>query len=228
MQIDFSVLIYNGKQYTRKNPGIAIVDYADLLNWKEERDEEFWNNVQLHYEEKSRFSFTYTVTKNSVIQDIEKEVVNIIGFDWTRFTQSYIKTYILINDEFVQVQDSLIGLDKIWEYYGVNIKLKIFFIFSNQAGDIWVEDGVRFFMPSKEQGCHNSPHVHVDYKHKCTASVCLYDGELLAGKLPSKVYKKVKERIIKEQEFLLNCWNKRTDGLKVDINQYFGICSVDI
>ena len=200
MQIDFSVLIYNGKQYTRENPGIAIADYADLLDWKEERDERFWNKVQLHYEEKSQFLFTYAVAMNTVIKDIEKEVVNIIGFDWTRFVRSNIKTYILIDDEFVYVQDSLIRLDKIWEYYGVKKELKVFFIFSNQAGDIWNKDGVRFFMPSREQGCHNS--------------------------LPTKVHKKAKEKIMGEQAFLLDCWNKRTDGLKVDVNQHFGICPI--
>lgn len=226
MQIDFSVLIYNGKQYTRENPGIAIADYADLLDWKEERDERFWNKVQLHYEEKSQFLFTYAVAMNTVIKDIEKEVVNIIGFDWTRFVRSNIKTYILIDDEFVYVQDSLIRLDKIWEYYGVKKELKVFFIFSNQAGDIWNKDGVRFFMPSREQGCHNSPHIHVDYKHKYMASVCLYNGELLAGNLPTKVHKKAKEKIMGEQAFLLDCWNKRTDGLKVDVNQHFGICPI--
>ena len=35
-----------------------------------------------------------------------------------------------------------------------------------------------------------------------------------------------KEKIMGEQAFLLDCWNKRTDGLKVDVNQHFGICPI--
>ena len=63
-------------------------------------------------------------------------------------------------------------------------------MFSNQARDIWVEDGMRYYMHSREVGKHNKLHAHVDYKYEMTASICIYDGKELDGKFSSKPLKR--------------------------------------
>ena len=39
--------------------------------------------------------------------------------------------------------------------------------------------------------------------------------------------KRAKKKILDNKRFLLECWNKMTDGMKVDINNYFGIIPLD-
>jgi len=78
-------------------------------------------------------------------------------------------------------------------------------------------------MNSKETGSHHIPHVHVDYKNESTASISLINGEVLVGKLPSKILKKAKKQVTDNREFLLQCWEKYTDGFRVNINHSFGI-----
>lgn len=90
--------------------------------------------------------------------------------------------------------------------------------FNNQAGDIWVEDGLRYYMQSKEAGRHHLPHIHVDYRHESSATVSLYDGEMIEGDIPKKVMKRVKAKVLNNKKYLMECWNKLTDGLRVDLN----------
>ena len=85
---------------------------------------------------------------------------------------------------------------------------------------ITVNDGLRYYMPSRESGSHNKPHIHVDYRYESFASICIGDGSLLSGSLPSKVLKEARKKILDNQEFLLRYWNEKTDGLSVDINSY--------
>lgn len=101
-------------------------------------------------------------------------------------------------------------------------------MFSNLAKEIWQEDGIRYFMHAREGVRHNCPHVHVDYRHESEASISVVDGTVLQGTLPKKVLKKAQTRILGEKAFLLECWNKYTDGLKVDINHYFGMYPLEM
>ena len=94
---------------------------------------------------------------------------------------------------------------------------------SNQAGGIWTEDGLRYYMNSKEAGRHSLPHVHVDYRHEASATISLYDGGMIKGDIPQRVMKQVKERVLSNQRYLMECWNKMTGGLRVDLNVYFGV-----
>jgi len=49
----------------------------------------------------------------------------------------------------------------------------------------------------------------------------------LDGNIPSKALRKARKKILDNKQFLLECWNKMTDGLKVDINQYFKIIPLE-
>lgn len=94
---------------------------------------------------------------------------------------------------------------------------------SCNAGDVAREGPLRYYVHSHEAGKHSEPHIHVcDTAHEYEASVRISDGKVVAGKLPRKYAKMAKEKILSEQAFFYECWNTRTDGLKVDINHHFG------
>ena len=52
------------------------------------------------------------------------------------------------------------------------------------------------------------------------ASISILNGTILSGKAPKKVLKIVQKRIRDNQEYLLSCWNKLTDGISIDV-EYF-------
>lgn len=57
-------------------------------------------------------------------------------------------------------------------------------------------------------------------------SIEIKTGNKLAGNMKAKRLKIVKDKIIENQVFLLQCWNDKTDGLNVDINYYLGITPI--
>ncbi|MPM46233.1 hypothetical protein SDC9_92931 [bioreactor metagenome] len=93
---------------------------------------------------------------------------------------------------------------------------------SCDAGDVATEWPLRFFVHSRESGSHNDAHIHVcDTGHQYEASIRISDGKVIAGKLPSKFERLAKKRILSDQDYFYDCWNKKTDGLKVDINHHY-------
>lgn len=62
---------------------------------------------------------------------------------------------------------------------------------------------IMMFQLGKE---HNPPHIHAFYGSD-EASFIIEDGSILAGYLPNKVRKLVKEFIKEYKEELLNMWN---------------------
>ena len=50
-------------------------------------------------------------------------------------------------------------------------------------------------------------------------------GEILAGEMPGKYMKQIKNKVEKNRGFLIDCWNNMTDGINVDIDYRFGITS---
>ena len=130
--------------------------------------------------------------------------------------------------EFVEIKTPTVCISTLSKYYDIREDLHIFFMLSNQAGDIWVEDGLRYYMQSKEAGRHHLPHIHVDYRHESSATVSLYDGEMIEGDIPKKVMKRVKAKVLNNKKYLMECWNKLTDGLRVDLNAYFGTTPLNL
>lgn len=223
MKLNFLLLIDNGQNYSDSNPGIAIADYADCLAWQTERNEQFWDIVREHFEEHKRMSFRVDVTPDTTIKYLEKQIADRIGFEWKAFYETKTWRCCLLTDGYlVRIDDPLLCIADISKYITVNDELNICFVFSNQAGDIWTDDGLRYYMPSRESGSHNKPHIHVDYRHESHASICIGDGSLLSGSMPSKALREARKKIFENQEFLLRYWNEKTDGLSVDINSYLG------
>lgn len=92
------------------------------------------------------------------------------------------------------------------------------------AGEIFEDDGIRYFIWSKEQGSHNQPHVHVDVRHEKEASYSIIDGSHLAGdKIKGSDEKRIRKKIDENKKQLLIYWNEHTDGLTVDLNQALGL-----
>ena len=169
-----------------------------------------------------QFVFTFIPNPRSTLVDVAEEIVKRIELDPQKFIEFRVPIYILENLELVEIEDPTIPLSTISKYYDISKALHIFFVLSNQAGDIWVEDGLRYYMHSKEAGRHNLPHIHVDYKHECSATISLYDGKMVDGDMPRRVMKRASKKIMDNQRYLMECWNKLTDGLRIDLNVYFG------
>ena len=85
-------------------------------------------------------------------------------------------------------------------------------VFVEIGGKIYKENGMKFYIHSKESGKHHIPHIHVVYNGN-EASISL-DGEILVGYLPKKKLKKAKEIIEKNKESFLQEWNTLSDGQK--------------
>lgn len=224
MKIYFKMLVNDGEQYYRSSdPGIAICDYVYLRGLDGKDDDSFWKEQKKHYQKHMSFDFHFDMGSDPPIISAANKIAGKIGFDKQRFTVSPFQIYLLIDGEFVEVVTPTISMSTLSKYYNVREDLHIFFMLSNQAGGIWNEDGLRYYMNSREAGRHNLPHVHVDYRHEASATISLYDGEMIEGDIPQKIMKQVKERVLNNQRYLMECWNKMTDGLRVDLNVYFGV-----
>lgn len=93
---------------------------------------------------------------------------------------------------------------------------------SLDAGAIEEEDGIRYYMNSRESGRHHEPHVHIcDTSRQHDAVILIKDGKVI-GKFPSKLLKIARRKVMENQAFFLEQWNVLTDGIKIDINRYLG------
>jgi len=103
-------------------------------------------------------------------------------------------------------------------------KITAYILVSMNAGAVACDDGIRYFMHSRESGKHNEPHVHIrttDHNH--TAVLALSNGRIIAGKFPQRLLKKAQKFVKMHNEFFCSCWCTMTDGLQPDINKYFGM-----
>lgn len=92
------------------------------------------------------------------------------------------------------------------------------------AGTVFEDDGIRYYMNSKEAGKHNLPHVHVDIRHERSGSFSIITGEKLSeDRIRSSDEHKIRKMIAKRRAELFDFWNKHTDGLTVDLDQALGL-----
>ena len=94
---------------------------------------------------------------------------------------------------------------------------------SMDAGAICEEDGIRYYMNSRERGKHHEPHIHLRSLDSCEEAVIIIKTREVIGDFPRKLIKKARKKVEKNERFFLEQWNVLTDGLKVDINHYFGL-----
>lgn len=78
----------------------------------------------------------------------------------------------------------------------INIQILI----NADAGNIFKDDGIRYYMHSKEAGKHNTPHVHVDIRHEVSGSFSLIDGKQLSGgRIKKDDVKKIEKMIMNKK-----------------------------
>lgn len=65
---------------------------------------------------------------------------------------------------------------------------------------------------------HRRPHVHVFWKNVYEVSISISDRELLAGDMPSKNLKAIKEWVQEYEQNLLEAWNDIQDGKKAELS----------
>lgn len=220
MQINCSILFDDGdKYYHGDDPGILTPEFAELRGTDivEARD---------NFQNYSKISFYMDISGRNM-HDLVKTISQKLGFITEQTIGcniGYGSFYILISNELVHILNPEIGIQRVLAMYTSTDILQTYLIFSNQAGDIWRDDGLRYYINSRESGRHNKPHIHIDYQHEAQASISIETGETLVvtGRIPSKVLNAAKKRILESQPFLYDCWRKKTDGLFVDLNYSFG------
>lgn len=102
-------------------------------------------------------------------------------------------------------------------------KIRAALYISFNSGAIYEKEGIRYYMNSRERGKHHEPHVHVCTTDLSHQAVIIIKTQEVIGDFPEKLKTKVRKRIKKDERFFLEQWNALTDGLKVDINRYYGI-----
>lgn len=179
--------------------------------------------VQRQYQHFSRKNFIYKYKSAATLKDFVYTLLKK-----TNFTEGGIRNYytripiaIKTNNNIVHCDNLDIRFEDILKLLDIDNNMEVLLTLSCSAGEIFYEDGIKYFMNSKESGNHHEPHIHIDYRHEHEASLSLRNGTILAGNLPSKVYKKAKNKILTNQRVLFEYWNLYTDGLRVDINYCF-------
>lgn len=228
IRIKFSFLIDDGECYHTDDPGIGMEDFYYLMALDSDDYNETCESLLTHYQENKILSFTVQCTEATTICDIQKVISDKIGFVWSRFLEMPLHTAFFCDGHFVHVRSPEVTLSTIRKWYNIENELRIFFVLCDQAGTIWHDDGLRYFMHSREAGRHNTPHIHIDYKNEKEVSLSLLDGRILDGTIPNKALKIAQKRVADNQQFLLECWNKCTDGLHVDINHFLGTVPLKI
>ncbi len=94
---------------------------------------------------------------------------------------------------------------------------------SGDAGSVCEEDGIRYYMNSRERSRHHEPHIHLRSLDSCQEAVIIIKTGEIIGDFPRKLIKKARKKVAKNKRFFLEQWNVLTDGLKVDINHYLGL-----
>ncbi len=214
----------NRHLYYTEDPSILAEPFADLMCVPSK-----W--VRQHFKSFNDITFEFAYNEKTHIEELYGCILDKIGFKkdpriprdgWDGANP----LRIIEDDMLIGIDDYKHSLEDVLTRYHIKDTLHTVMVFICTAGDIWNDDGLRYYMPSRENCRHKSPHVHVEYKHEEKATVEIKSGNKLAGNMKAKRMKVVKEKILNNQEFLLRCWNDKTDGLSVDINYYLGITPI--
>lgn len=134
------------------------------------------------------------------------------------------RKYFMINGYRYSINDETKSLLYYLSRMKLNNIVDIQLLLSLNAGTVFNDDGIRYFMNSKEQGEHHVAHVHVDIRHEYSGAFAIEDGKQLTDNyIPPKYVKKIQKKIEENRLMLFHFWNEHTDGLDVDLNQVFGL-----
>ena len=170
-----------------------------------------------------RIALEYTET--TTIRDVVNAVYNVFGYT-EQDTVVLPKIAFFCGDVRYWIDDLDANFENLVDRYLDSQKagaIHIAAYVSGDAGRICEEDGVRYFMNSRERGKHHEPHIHLLALDSCDEAVIIIKTREVIGDFPRKLIKKARKKVEKNERFFLEQWNVLTDGLKVDINRYFGL-----
>ena len=177
--------------------------------------------------QKRSSSFMYEYSEHTTLKDVVDAIradlgVNTDKYEWIPLIYSF-----LYGNRRYYICDSAASFcNALQKYLAPQNEDRIIacILLSCNAGDVGFEYPLRFYVNSREAGSHFKPHIHVcDTCHRYDASISIENGEVIAGTLPAKLAKIAKKEILSKQEYYCDCWNTKTDGLRVDINRDLGI-----
>lgn len=219
-------LVYDDGAYLfyTNRVGILKEPFAELMD-------KTLNTVEHDFNRFKTLTFEFLYDENTSIEEYYQCILKGMGFKYDpripRGGWDGANTLCFLEGkQLIKVENYKLKFNTIISRYCNKQVINSLMIFWAGAGDIWNDDGLRYYIPSKEGCRHKTPHVHVEYRHEEKASIDIKNGVKLAGDMKPKILKKARERILDNQEYLLDCWNKKTDGLNVDINHYLGITSI--
>lgn len=170
------------------------------------------------------FKFRENATIKTLVNAIKREMDDI----WANYHYwDFLKWSVISEDgeERYYLDDWEINLPSFLRNYfdyPDNSEIVIQLLISGDSGEVDNEEGILYYIYSHEKGKHHLPHVHVNTTdHDHSAVITIHDGEIIEGYLPGKKRKKAKMHILDNKEYFYDCWNKLTDGIRVDVNKHF-------
>ena len=120
MKIHFKMLINDGeKYYISDNPGIALCDYVYMRGLESIDDNRFWEEQLAHYQAHKAFDFDLDLVASSSIANISNAIAERIGFDKSKFAESYLRIYLLEDGEFVEIITPTVCISTLSKYYDI-------------------------------------------------------------------------------------------------------------
>ena len=171
----------------------------------------------------TRYTIEYDIKNNTKLSDILIPYSRFLGWQEERLTSSLAAVKIKTETDLVQIRDFDYKIQRFFSFYPGLRSINLYIVFSTLQGVVWTDNSIRYYMYSNESCSHNKPHVHVDVSHEYQASIDIIDGTILAGCLPGKHLKQAIKTINEKRDYFLDCWNKRTSGLYVDMNNGLGL-----
>lgn len=218
-----TILLTDGNEYRYNiHNGVLAAEFSYLKKSTPEKEKQF-------IKRNAKFQFMQLFDETTTLHSLYCNVCNKLCISERRLEETGISIPICVrsDNKLIWIKNLDYNMQTFINKMSILDHMEVFLIYHFEEGEIWRIDGIRYYMNSHESGKHNKPHIHIGYEENGNcASISIEDGTILAGNLPQKIYKIVRNKIISNKVFLLECWNTETDGLHFDINYSFGIMKI--
>ena len=218
--VNYKIIFNDGNhRYISENPGI-VSSYFSLL-----RHEDI-DIVIKTFRDFSQGKFIFNFNDKTTTSDLINRIYEQIKFDSSIFDCNYSPIFIYAKSIYININPTNYLLNDLLSKYNIQNTINIYLEFSSSAGNIFYENGIRYYMHSNEQCRHSDPHIHIEY-NDYQATMNLRTDEI-TGYLPNKIKKKAIQKIKSNIKALLTFWNEHTNGLKVDVDMFLNENKLDI
>lgn len=172
-------------------------------------------NTEFYYYKNTTLKKFYKFLINNILKDLlEDWFFKSIKID----NETYGCIYITANNKTYNFFKFNISMKKILKIINQN-NFEVSFSFCSGGDGFCIDtiDNLKITMHTNEFNHRYKPHIHVYYDFDKSASVDLKNAKILAGKLKTKDYKKIKKYINDNREKLYYLWALKTNG--VDVNK---------